>query len=252
MDNKKFAALVIERRKILNLTQKELAQALNVTDKAVSKWERGKSLPDISLLSKLAEKLGISLLELMNEEEILVKNPGQSAEISLVTATSNYVGKRVNTKYRMLLIGILIMGTIFTFFIVSELSKKTFPTPIEGMMVSAGFYAFEGHDAIDIVNQEIINGNSTELYSIAKGTISDFGMSQHDGYFIKIDYDEFQVIFSRLDNLEGVTNRIVEKGEVIMLTGKDSSGGNNTGSHIEMQVIRNDVIVDPIRFLNYE
>jgi len=251
MDNKKFAELVIERRKILNLTQKELAQQLNVTDKAVSKWERGKSLPDISLLSKLAEKLGVSLLELMSEEEFIAKNPNHSEEISIVNSTANYVEKQVNTKYRLRMIGLLMVGAVLIFFLVSQLTKKTFPEPIEGMIVSAGFYAFEGHDAIDIVNPDIIAGNSTELYSIAKGTISDFGMSQHDGYFMVINYDEFQVIFSHLDNLEGVTNRIIEKGEVIMLTGKNSSG-NNTGSHIEMQVISNDVIVDPMRFLNYE
>ena len=45
MDNEKFGKLISEARKEKNLTQKEVAKLLNVTDKAVSKWERGKSYP---------------------------------------------------------------------------------------------------------------------------------------------------------------------------------------------------------------
>ena len=51
-----------------NMTQLELAQELKVTDKAVSRWERGKGFPDISLLVPLAEALDITVLELMNSE----------------------------------------------------------------------------------------------------------------------------------------------------------------------------------------
>ena len=51
------------------MTQLELAQELKVTDKAVSRWERGKGFPDISLLVPLAEALDITVLELMNSEK---------------------------------------------------------------------------------------------------------------------------------------------------------------------------------------
>ena len=56
------------------MTQTELAQQLGVSDKTVSKWETGKGLPDISLLQPLAQALGISVIELMNGEQILNKN----------------------------------------------------------------------------------------------------------------------------------------------------------------------------------
>ena len=56
-------------RKEKNMTQLELAQELKVTDKAVSRWERGKGFPDISLLVPLAEALDITVLELMNSEK---------------------------------------------------------------------------------------------------------------------------------------------------------------------------------------
>lgn len=69
MDPEKFGAFVALCRKEKNMTQLELAQELKVTDKAVSRWERGKGFPDISLLVPLAEALDITVLELMNSEK---------------------------------------------------------------------------------------------------------------------------------------------------------------------------------------
>jgi|InofroStandDraft_1065614.scaffolds.fasta_scaffold107737_1 transcriptional regulator with XRE-family HTH domain len=65
MDNIQFGAFVAQLRKEQELTQKELADRLNVTDKAVSKWETGKGFPDVKLLEPLAQALGVSLVELM-------------------------------------------------------------------------------------------------------------------------------------------------------------------------------------------
>lgn len=61
MDNIKFGKLILKLRKEKNMTQKELAEKLNVTDKAVSKWERGDSFPDITLLEPIAKVLGVTL-----------------------------------------------------------------------------------------------------------------------------------------------------------------------------------------------
>ena len=57
-----------------NMTQAELAEKIGVSSKTVSKWETAKGLPDISLLQPLAQALGISVIELMNGEQILNKN----------------------------------------------------------------------------------------------------------------------------------------------------------------------------------
>ena len=65
MNNEKFGKFLCEVRKEKNLTQKELANILHVTDKAVSKWERGKSFPDISLLEPLSKTLDLSIGELL-------------------------------------------------------------------------------------------------------------------------------------------------------------------------------------------
>lgn len=70
MDNLQFGAFVAQLRKEQNMTQKELADALHVTDKAVSKWETGKGFPDVKLLEPLARALGVSLVELMRGQRL--------------------------------------------------------------------------------------------------------------------------------------------------------------------------------------
>ena len=68
MDKEKTGQLITELRKEKGLTQKQLADALNVTDKAVSKWERGLSFPDISMLEPISELLEISIMEILAGE----------------------------------------------------------------------------------------------------------------------------------------------------------------------------------------
>ncbi|MCL2406071.1 MAG: class C sortase [Defluviitaleaceae bacterium] len=68
MSSAKMGLFISELRKSKQMTQKELAEKLNVTDKAVSKWERGLSYPDISLLMPLADTLGVTAGELLNSE----------------------------------------------------------------------------------------------------------------------------------------------------------------------------------------
>lgn len=67
---KKMAEFIFKMRKVKRYTQKELANQLGVTDKAVSKWERGVSSPDISLLIPLAKALGVSTGELLSGEKL--------------------------------------------------------------------------------------------------------------------------------------------------------------------------------------
>jgi len=61
-------------REMNKLTQAELAEKIGVSNKTVSKWETAKGLPDISLLQPLAQSLGVSVIELMNGEQIINKN----------------------------------------------------------------------------------------------------------------------------------------------------------------------------------
>ena len=74
MDNLKFGSFIAQLRKENNMTQKELADRLHVTDKAVSKWETGKGLPDISLIEPLSAALGVSVVELMSGDTVTNRN----------------------------------------------------------------------------------------------------------------------------------------------------------------------------------
>ena len=66
MANKSMGEIISTLRKEKGLTQKEVADRLNITDKAVSKWERDLACPDTQTIPKLAEILGVSLEELLN------------------------------------------------------------------------------------------------------------------------------------------------------------------------------------------
>ena len=74
MDATRFGLFVAEMRKENHMTQAELAAKIKVTDKAVSRWERGLGFPDINSLEPLAEALGVSVLELMKSEKIVETN----------------------------------------------------------------------------------------------------------------------------------------------------------------------------------
>lgn len=65
IDRAKFGCFIAQLRKEKEITQKELAEQLCISDKAISKWETGKSIPDVSLLIPLAELLGVSVTELL-------------------------------------------------------------------------------------------------------------------------------------------------------------------------------------------
>lgn len=73
MDAKKLGLFIAQLRKEQNMTQADLARKLQVTDKAVSKWERGLGLPDINSIEPLAEALGVTVLEIMRSERIPVE-----------------------------------------------------------------------------------------------------------------------------------------------------------------------------------
>ena len=100
MNNKNFskmAQLISELRKEKKLTQKDLAEQLGITDKAVSKWERGLSCPDISLLSSLSNVLGITANELLNGERAVPSAP-KTANPNTPPHQENNTSKNGKTK----------------------------------------------------------------------------------------------------------------------------------------------------------
>ena len=64
MDQKKIGKFILELRKENNMTQQDLANKIGVTDRAISKWENGRGMPDLSLMKPLCIELGITINEL--------------------------------------------------------------------------------------------------------------------------------------------------------------------------------------------
>lgn len=96
MDNEKMARFIVELRKEKKLTQKDLANQLGITDKAVSKWERGISCPDIALLSPLSDILGVTTTELLRGE----KNEEAPEVETAVEETLHFADKAVKSRSR--------------------------------------------------------------------------------------------------------------------------------------------------------
>ncbi len=80
MDQIKIGRFITERRKSENFTQAQLAERLNITDRAVSKWETGKAMPDTSIMLELCDILCISVNELLSGEKIKMENNKQKNE----------------------------------------------------------------------------------------------------------------------------------------------------------------------------
>ena len=89
MDAHKFGAFVAECRKERNMTQAELASKIQVTDKAVSRWERGIGFPDINTIEPLAGALEVSVLELMKSERMPANQVAKEEAAEAVADTLN-------------------------------------------------------------------------------------------------------------------------------------------------------------------
>ena len=84
MDQIKIGKFIAECRKKNNLTQMQLAEKLNITDRAISKWENGKGMPDSSIMLDLCSELKISVNELLSGEMIEMNNYNEKTEKNLM------------------------------------------------------------------------------------------------------------------------------------------------------------------------
>ena len=93
MDQKKIGSFIAARRKDNGLTQSQLAEKLGITDKAISKWETGKSMPDLSLFNPLCDLLQITLNELLLGEFISDENLKEKSNQVLFEVVTSWLGK---------------------------------------------------------------------------------------------------------------------------------------------------------------
>lgn len=97
---------ISQLRKEKGLTQAELAEKLNVTDKAVSKWETGRSAPDVSMLIPLSENLGVTVTEILKGEKISTEILSEASNEVIVKAIKE---KKQTSKRLLLISGIIVL-----------------------------------------------------------------------------------------------------------------------------------------------
>ncbi len=108
MDQIKIGRFIAERRKLRNLTQMQLAEKLGITDRAISKWETGKGMPDASLMLDLCAELQISVNELLCGEVIEMTNYNENVEQKLLEMVKEREQKDKRLLRIEIFVGILI------------------------------------------------------------------------------------------------------------------------------------------------
>lgn len=108
MDQIKIGKFISEERKKKNYTQRQLAEILGISDKTISKWERGNGFPDVSLLLPLCDELGITVNELLSGERLDEVDYKKKAEENMV----NLVREAQESKKKIILSFVIVFFAI--------------------------------------------------------------------------------------------------------------------------------------------
>jgi len=116
MDQIKIGKYIAGKRKDKGMTQVQLAETLGVTDKSVSKWERGICLPDVSNYTELCKQLDISLNEFFAGEDIPAESILQQSEENILNVAVDSKTRRRRLKLFIALLAVCLMGLMFCIF----------------------------------------------------------------------------------------------------------------------------------------
>ena len=122
MDLIKIGKYIASKRKSLGMTQKQLAEKLGMSDKSVSKWERGVCLPDVSVYKELCSILGISLNEFLAGEDIAQENMIQKSETNIIEVIKDNINKQKCLK---------VMKCILVFIFICVVCNRIYHIPFE-------------------------------------------------------------------------------------------------------------------------
>ena len=181
MDYNKIGNFIANERKAKKLTQAKLAEKIFVSEKTISKWENGKSLPDTNSLPKLCEILGISLNELLSGEKIITDNTSQKNEQLLLNITKELERKNKIIWKSMWVIMLISMIALFSgIFLVAFLIPEGIWQLVSILSLCIVFlipcfYALKLEVSVGVYkckncNHEIIPTYSQALWSMHKGT----------------------------------------------------------------------------------
>ena len=140
MNQLKIGKFISERRKSVGLTQAQLAERLNITDRAISKWENGRTMPDSSLMLELCEILGISVNDLLYGEIVSPQSYNNELENALLEA----VKEKQSADKRLLSLEVFIgiTGTITLLAMVLLASLASMENWLRIAIIAFGFVIF--------------------------------------------------------------------------------------------------------------
>ena len=152
MNQEKIGKFISELRKGKNMTQVDLATKLGVTDRAVSKWENGRGMPDLSLIRQLCDELGITINELLSGERINKKDYEEKFEENILK-TIDYTDKKISKTKKIFKISLIIVISFILCFIsmfIVDINRMNNNKPV--------LFSTWGYDytpAIDLHEEEI-------------------------------------------------------------------------------------------------
>lgn len=185
MDLVKIGKYIAGKRKALGMTQKQLAEKLNMSDKSVSKWERGICLPDVSVYMELCEILGISINEFLAGEDIDAENVEKKSEDNIIQVTKDSKKKQKNLKSILAVVTtfavimVLVLGAVFVHKVMQPKNYITAVDRTSAEMKTAellsgadgaylfNFYAKEGYKTLTIYLSEYQAGELINKSKVA-------------------------------------------------------------------------------------
>lgn len=133
MDLVKIGRYVAGKRKDLGLTQRQLAEKLGMSDKSVSKWERGICLPDVSVYEEYCSILGISINEFLAGEDIAQENIVKKSEDNLIQVTTDSKHRQNKLKTIIAVLSVIVLAAVMivSVFLLRANQPKNYIVPVD-------------------------------------------------------------------------------------------------------------------------
>ena len=211
MDLVKIGKYIAGKRKALGMTQKQLAEKLNMSDKSVSKWERGICLPDVSVYMELCEILGISINEFLAGEDIDAENVEKKSEDNIIQVTKDSKKKQKNLKSILAVVTtfavimVLVLGVVFVHKVMQPKNYITAVDRTSAEMKTAellsgadgaylfNFYAKEEYKTLTIYLSEYQAGELINKSKVADLDYDGIESAKRGGIAVIPDFELFRV-----------------------------------------------------------
>ena len=223
MDQKKIGAFIASLRRERGITQEALGEALGVSQRSVSRWETGKNMPDISLLSPLAEALGVSVTELLRgekqSEETLSRQEASEAMRALIALAED--GRRLRRVICAVLAAVVTLACMLALY---NYEFSVSPSSADTLEAAIADYCFQGDVDPRVLSWTSVGGRMLALYEqkghetagglavLERGVFGKYRIVSADNFNVPVTLDRFTlqrreyVALCSVGNVEGASS----------------------------------------------